>query len=120
MTPGSAAALSGVPVDKGRTRVGGAQHVAAGRRVDRPRADGRDHGPRAPGSLRPEAFVHALSVALVVAAVIAFAGAIVAVTRIRSHAGEPRAASRRPRPRRPAAVTSRPDDPFRRGCRPVV
>jgi hypothetical protein len=50
------------------------------------------------GSLSPAVFVHGLSVALVVAAVIAFAGALIAVTTIRSHAGEPRVHEPEPAP----------------------
>ncbi len=90
MTPASAAALSGVPVDKAGVgsavlntsrQVGGSIGIAL---------MGAIMAHELGGSLRPEAFVHGLSVALVVAAVIAFAGALVAVTTIRSHAGEPR------------------------------
>jgi len=98
MTPGSAAALSGVPVDKAGVgsavlntsrQVGGSIGIAL---------MGAIMAHELGGSLSPAVFVHGLSVALVVAAVIAFAGALIAVTTIRSHAGEPRVHEPEPAP----------------------
>ena len=85
MTPAAAAAMSGVPVDKAGVgsavlnsarQVGGSvgialigaivAHVAAGRRT-------------------PEAFVDGFSTALVVASLIALAGAVLAVSTVRTH-----------------------------------
>jgi EmrB/QacA subfamily drug resistance transporter len=85
MTPAAAAAMSGVPVDKAGVgsavlnsarQVGGSvgialigaivAHVAGGRRT-------------------PEAFVDGFSTALVVASLIALAGAVLAVSTVRSH-----------------------------------
>jgi EmrB/QacA subfamily drug resistance transporter len=95
MTPASAAALSGVAVDKAGVgsavlntsrQVGGSIGIAL---------MGAIMAHEIGGSRAPESFVHGLSVALVVAAAIAAAGALVALTTIRSHAdhervGEPR------------------------------
>jgi hypothetical protein len=52
------------------------------------------------GRTTPQAFVHGLSTALVVAAAIALAGAVAAVLLVRSHAES----------RRPAAMTGAPSD----------
>ena len=93
MTPASAAALSGVPVDKSGVgsavlnssrQVGGSLGIAL---------MGSIMAHEIGGSRAPEPFVHGLSVALLVAAGIAVAGAVVALTTIRSHAG-PEAAPR--------------------------
>jgi EmrB/QacA subfamily drug resistance transporter len=90
MTPASAAALSGVAVDKAGVgsavlnssrQVGGSIGIAL---------MGAIMAHEIGGSRSPETFVHGLSIALVVAAGIAIAGALVAVTTIRSHAGEQR------------------------------
>ena len=93
MTPATAAALSGVPVDKAGVgsavlnssrQVGGSIGIAL---------IGAIMAHEIGGSPTPEAFVHGLSVALEVAAGIAFAGAVVAVALVRTHAiREPRAA----------------------------
>jgi EmrB/QacA subfamily drug resistance transporter len=98
MTPASAAALSGVPVDKAGVgsavlnssrQVGGSLGIAL---------MGAIMVHEIGGSRSPETFVHGLSVALMVAAAIAVAGALVAVTTIRSHAGEPRVQEPEPAP----------------------
>ena len=98
MTPASAAALSGVPVDKAGVgsavlnssrQVGGSLGIAL---------MGAIMVHEIGGSKSPETFVHGLSVALMVAAAIAVAGALVAVTTIRSHAGEPRGQEPEPAP----------------------
>ncbi|HET6642951.1 MAG TPA: MFS transporter [Gaiellaceae bacterium] len=95
MTPASAAALSGVAVDKAGVgsavlntsrQVGGSIGIAL---------MGAIMAHEIGGSRAPESFVHGFSVALIVAAAIAAAGALVALTTIRSHAdhervGEPR------------------------------
>jgi EmrB/QacA subfamily drug resistance transporter len=87
MTPASAAALSGVPVDKAGVgsavlnssrQVGGSIGIAL---------MGAIMAHEIGGSRAPEPFVHGLSVALLVAAGIALAGAVVAATLVRSHAG---------------------------------
>jgi EmrB/QacA subfamily drug resistance transporter len=94
MTPASAAALSGVAVDKAGVgsavlntsrQVGGSIGIAL---------MGAIMAHEIGGSRAPESFVHGFSVALIVAAAIAAAGALVALTTIRSHAahegvGEP-------------------------------
>jgi EmrB/QacA subfamily drug resistance transporter len=86
MTPATAAALSGVPVDKAGVgsavlnssrQVGGSLGIAL---------IGAIMAHEIGGALTPEAFVHGLSRALEVSAVIALAGAVVAVTLVRSHA----------------------------------
>ena len=86
MTPASAAALSGVPVDKAGVgsavlnssrQVGGSVGIAL---------MGAIMAHEIGGSQAPETFVHGLSVSLLVAAAIAFAGAVVAATLVRSHA----------------------------------
>jgi EmrB/QacA subfamily drug resistance transporter len=101
MSPGTAAALSGIPADKAGVgsgvvnmarQLGGSigiallgavvAHAAAGRRT-------------------PEAYVHGLSTALVVAGAIALVGAVVAATLVRSHAeteSAPAPGSARPEP----------------------
>jgi EmrB/QacA subfamily drug resistance transporter len=98
MTPASAAALSGVPVDQAGVgsavlnssrQVGGSIGIAL---------MGAIMAHEIGGSRSPETFVHGLSIALVVAAGIAIAGALVAVTTIRSHAGEPRVQEPEPAP----------------------
>jgi EmrB/QacA subfamily drug resistance transporter len=98
MTPASAAALSGVRVDKAGVgsavlnssrQVGGSLGIAL---------MGAIMVHEIGGSRSPETFVHGLSVALMVAAAIAIAGALVAVTTIRSHAGEPRVQEPEPAP----------------------
>jgi EmrB/QacA subfamily drug resistance transporter len=85
MSPSSAAALGGVPVD--RAGVGSAV-------VNTSRQVGGSIGIALMGAIvahgiagrqTPEAFVHGFSLALTVAAAIAFAGALVAVTLVRSH-----------------------------------
>jgi EmrB/QacA subfamily drug resistance transporter len=88
MTPASAAAMSSVAVDRAGVgsavlnssrQVGGSIGIAL---------IGAIMAHELGGTLTPDAFTHALSVSLRVAAVIAFAGALVAATLIRSHAGE--------------------------------
>jgi EmrB/QacA subfamily drug resistance transporter len=88
MTPASAAALSGVPVDKAGVgsavlntsrQVGGSLGVAL---------MGTIMAHEIGGSRAHEAFVHGFSVALLVAAAIAATGVLVALTTIRSHAGD--------------------------------
>ncbi|HEX2432348.1 MAG TPA: MFS transporter, partial [Gaiellaceae bacterium] len=88
MTPTSAAALSGVPVDKAGVgsavlnssrQVGGSLGIAL---------MGTIIAHAIGGSRAPEAFVHGFSVALLVAAAIAATGVLVALTTIRSHAGD--------------------------------
>jgi MFS family permease len=88
MTPASAAALSGVPIDKAGVgsavlqssrQVGGSIGIAL---------MGAIMAHEIAGDLTPMRFTHALSVALVVAAAIAFTGAVVAAALVRSHAGE--------------------------------
>jgi EmrB/QacA subfamily drug resistance transporter len=85
MSPSNAAALSGVPVE--RAGVGSAV-------VNTSRQVGGSIGVALMGAIvahgiagrqSPEAFVHGLSLALTVASLIAFAGALVAVTLVRSH-----------------------------------
>jgi EmrB/QacA subfamily drug resistance transporter len=85
MSPSNAAALGGVPVD--RAGVGSAV-------VNTSRQVGGSIGIALMGAIvahgiagrqTPEAFVHGFSLALTVAAAIAFAGALVAVTLVRSH-----------------------------------
>ena len=87
MTPATAAAMSGVPVDKAGVgsavlntarQVGGSIGIAL---------IGAIMAHEIGSSRAPEAFVHGLSVALRVSAVIAFAGAVVAATLVRTHAG---------------------------------
>ena len=84
MSPSTAAALSGVPVDKAGVgsaivntsrQVGGSIGIALMGAI-------MAHG--LAGRQTPEAFVHGLSTALTVAAIIAFAGAVVAVTLVRA------------------------------------
>jgi EmrB/QacA subfamily drug resistance transporter len=86
MTPASAAALSGVPNDKAGVgsavlnssrQVGGSIGIALMGAIIAHELGGR---------LTPDAYAHALSVALVVACVICFGGALLALTLIRSHA----------------------------------
>jgi EmrB/QacA subfamily drug resistance transporter len=88
MTPASAAALSGVAVDKAGVgsavlntsrQVGGSIGIAL---------MGAIMAHEIGGSRAPESFVHGFSVALIVAAAIAAAGALVALTTIRSHAAD--------------------------------
>ena len=85
MSPSNAAALGGVPVD--RAGVGSAV-------VNTSRQVGGSIGIALMGAIvahgiagrqTPEAFVHGFSLALTVVAAIAFAGALVAVTLVRSH-----------------------------------
>ena len=85
MAPGSAAALSGVPVDKAGVgsavvntsrQVGGSIGIALMGAIMAHELGGRT---------TPEAFVHGLSIALPVAAGIAFAGAIAAASLVRTH-----------------------------------
>jgi EmrB/QacA subfamily drug resistance transporter len=89
MAPASAAALSGVPVDKAGVgsavlnssrQLGGSIGVAL---------MGAIMLHEIGGSRTPEAFVHGLSVALEVAAAIAVAGALVAVATVRTHVEPP-------------------------------
>jgi EmrB/QacA subfamily drug resistance transporter len=84
MSPSNAAALRGVPVDRAGVgsavvntsrQVGGSTGIALMGAIVA-------HGMA--GRQTPEAFVHGFSLALTVAAVIAFAGALVAVTLVRS------------------------------------
>jgi EmrB/QacA subfamily drug resistance transporter len=86
MTPATAAGLSGVPVDKAGVgsavlnssrQVGGSIGIAL---------IGAIMVHEIGGSRAPEAFVHGLSVALEVAASIAFAGVLVAISLVRTHA----------------------------------
>ncbi len=85
MAPASAAALSGVSVDKAGVgsavmnssrQLGGSMGVAL---------IGAIMTHEIGGSRTPEAFVHGLSVSLEIAAAIAVAGAVVAVTTVRAH-----------------------------------
>jgi EmrB/QacA subfamily drug resistance transporter len=86
MTPATAAALSGVPVDKAGVgsavlnssrQVGGSLGIAL---------IGAIMAHEIGGVLTPESFVHGLSRALEASAGIALAGAVVAATLVRSHA----------------------------------
>ena len=86
MTPATAAALSGVPVDKAGVgsavlnssrQVGGSLGIAL---------IGAIMAHEIGGAVTAEAFVHGLSRALEVSACIALAGAVVAATLVRSHA----------------------------------
>jgi EmrB/QacA subfamily drug resistance transporter len=95
MTPASAAALSSVPVDRAGVgsavlnssrQVGGSVGIAL---------MGAIMAHELAGRLDADAYTHGLSVSLRVAAAIAFAGALVAVALIRSHA-ETRMPARRP------------------------
>jgi len=92
MAPASASALSGVPVDSAGVgsavlnssrQLGGSIGVALMGAIMAHEIGGRQ---------TPQAFVHGLSIALEVAAVIAVAGAVVAVAMIRSHVGHADAA----------------------------
>jgi EmrB/QacA subfamily drug resistance transporter len=94
MTPASAAAMSGVANDKAGVgsavlnssrQVGGSIGIAL---------IGAIMAHEIGGSSTPASFTHALSVALVVAAVIAFSGAVLAAALVRSHAGGSRAQER--------------------------
>jgi EmrB/QacA subfamily drug resistance transporter len=85
MAPATAAALSGVPVDRAGVgsavlnssrQLGGSIGVAL---------MGAIMAHEIGGQQTPQAFVHGLSVALEVAAVIALAGAVVAATMVRTH-----------------------------------
>jgi EmrB/QacA subfamily drug resistance transporter len=87
MTPSSAAAMSGVPNDKAGVgsavlnssrQVGGSVGIAL---------MGAIMAHEIGRSSTPASFTHGLSVGLVVAAVIAFSGAVLAATLVRSHAG---------------------------------
>jgi hypothetical protein len=91
MTPASAAALSGVPSDKAGVgsavlnssrQVGGTIGIALMGAIMAHEIGGR---------LTPEAYTHALSVALDVACAICLAGALLAVTLVRSHVSAGRA-----------------------------
>ena len=95
MAPGSAAALSGVPVDKAGVgsavvntsrQVGGSIGIALMGAIMAHELGGRTS---------PELFVHGLSVSLRVAAGIAFAGAVAAAALVRTHS---EASPRRVRP----------------------
>jgi EmrB/QacA subfamily drug resistance transporter len=95
MTPATAAGLSGVPIDKAGVgsavlnssrQVGGSMGIAL---------IGAIMAHEIGGSRTAEAFVHGLSVALEVAAGIAFVGALVAVLLVRTHA-LPKPAARGP------------------------
>ena len=94
MTPGTAAAMRAVPVDRAGVgsavlnsarQVGGSLGIAA---------HGRDPGARVGdrklpnGAPTPEAFVDGFSAALVVASIIAFAGAVVAAVLVRHEVHE--------------------------------
>jgi EmrB/QacA subfamily drug resistance transporter len=85
MAPASAAALSGVPVDRAGVgsavlnssrQLGGSMGIALMGAIMAHEIGGRQ---------TPEAFVHGLSVALVVASFVALAGAVVAVATVRTH-----------------------------------
>jgi EmrB/QacA subfamily drug resistance transporter len=85
MAPASAAAISGVPVDRAGVgsavlnssrQLGGSMGVALMGAIMAHEIGGRQ---------TPEAFVHGLSVALVVAAAVALAGAVVAAATVRTH-----------------------------------
>jgi len=86
MSPGTAAAMSGVPLDKAGVgsavvntsrQVGGSIGIAL---------IGAIMASEIAGRAAPEAFVHALSVSFVVAAAIALAGALTAAALVRTHA----------------------------------
>jgi hypothetical protein len=98
MAPASAAALSGVAVDRAGVgsavlnssrQLGGSLGIAV---------MGAIIAHEVGGAQTPQVFVHGLSVALEVAAVIALAGAIVAAVAVRTHV-DPRDSSVRSRPR---------------------
>jgi MFS family permease len=85
MTPSAAAAVRSVPVDKAGVgsavlnacrQVGGSLGIALIGAIMAAKIDGRR---------TPEAFVDGFSTALVVAALIAFAGAVVALATVRTH-----------------------------------
>jgi EmrB/QacA subfamily drug resistance transporter len=106
MAPASAAALSAVPVDRAGVgsavlnssrQLGGSLGVALMGAIMAHEIGGRQ---------TPEAFVHGLSVALEVAAVIAMAGALVAAATVRTHVdrAEPGSGSRRDATARQPAV----------------
>jgi EmrB/QacA subfamily drug resistance transporter len=85
MAPASAAAMSGVPVDRAGVgsavlnssrQLGGSLGIAVIGAIMTHEIGGRQ---------TPQAFVHGLSVALEVAAVIALAGAVVAAAAVRTH-----------------------------------
>jgi EmrB/QacA subfamily drug resistance transporter len=89
MAPASAAALSGVSVDRAgigsavlnsSRQLGGSIGVALMGAIMAQEIDGRQ---------TPQAFVHGLSVALDVAAVIALAGAAIAAATVRTHVDRP-------------------------------
>ena len=89
MTPSAAAAVRSVPVDKSGVgsavlnafrQVGGALGIALMGAIMASEAGGRR---------TPQAFIDGFSTALVVAAAIAFAGALVAATMVRMHRREP-------------------------------
>jgi EmrB/QacA subfamily drug resistance transporter len=93
MAPASAAALSGVPVDRAGVgsavlnssrQLGGSIGVALMGAIMAHEIGGRQ---------TPEAFVHGLSMALEVAAVIALAGAVVAAATVRTHVDRAEAGS---------------------------
>ena len=101
MAPGSAAALSGVPVDKAGVgsavvntsrQVGGSIGIAL---------MGAIMAHELGGVTGPDVFVHGLSVSLTVAAVIAFAGAVAAAALVRTHADESPARDAQTVPARP-------------------
>ena len=89
MTPSAAAAMSGVPVDKAGVgsavlnsarQVGGSIGIALIGAILAHQAGGRR---------TPDAFMDGFSPALVVASLIALAGAVVAATTVRAHGREP-------------------------------
>ncbi len=96
MTPMTAAVMSSVPVDKAGVgsavlnsfrQVGGSLGIAVMGAI----MASQIQSSLASGHSRPEAFVHGLSNALVIAAAIAFAGALVALTTVRHvRTAEPR------------------------------
>jgi EmrB/QacA subfamily drug resistance transporter len=99
MAPASSAALSGVPVDKAGVgsavvnssrQVGGSIGIAL---------IGAIIAHEIGGGQTPAAFVHGLSVALVVAAAIALSGAVAAAALVRSHAVTKEASGEQPRRR---------------------
>jgi hypothetical protein len=89
MTPGAAAAIRAVPVDKSGVgsavlnafrQVGGSLGIAVMGAIVAHQVAGRR---------TPEAFVDGFSTALVVAAAVAFAGAVIAAGLVRAHRVEP-------------------------------
>ena len=70
---------------EGRCRLGRPERVPPGRRLDRHRVDGRDHGGAAHEPPTAASFLRGFERALFIAAAIAFVGAIVAAVLVRPH-----------------------------------